>query len=213
MALGLIPVPPQRPVESDGGSAGGAGSRAADRNEDRQLLAAVAAGDREALGTLYDRFATDMLALAQRMLGGPREAEDLVHDVFLEAWHRAAHYDAARGSVRTWLMLRVRSRALDRLRGAKRATWAVLDENALHDRASNEDDNRARARDQRTLQGVLLDLPGDQRTVLELGYFAGYSCAEIATQLSIPLGTVKSRMSRAIIALRERFEEREGSRP
>ena len=97
--------------------------------------------------------------------------------------------------------------------GLDGATWTVLDENAIHDRASNEDATRARARDQRTLQGVLLDLPGDQRMVLELGYFAGYSCSEIATQLSIPLGTVKSRMSRAIIALRERFEERQGSRP
>ena len=60
---------------------------------------------------------------------------------------------------------------------------------------------------------MLLDLPRDQRTVLELGYFAGYSCSEIATELAIPIGTVKSRMSRAIIALRERFEERAGSRP
>jgi RNA polymerase sigma-70 factor (ECF subfamily) len=176
-------------------------------------MAAIAEGDRDALGTLYDRFASDMLALAQRMLGGPREAEDLVHDVFLEAWHRASHYDPSRGTVRTWLMLRVRSRALDRLRSTKRATWTPFDENALRDRTGSEDDARARARDQRTLQGILLDLPGDQRTVLELGYFAGYSCSEIATELAIPIGTVKSRMSRAIVALRERFEERGGSRP
>jgi RNA polymerase sigma-70 factor, ECF subfamily len=185
----------------------------AEANEDRRLLAAVAEGDRAALGTLYDRFASDMLALAQRMLGGAREAEDLVHDVFLEAWHRARHYDPARGSVRTWLMLRVRSRALDRLRSSKRQTWVVLDENAPQERTTSEDEVSARARDQRALHGVLRELPRDQRTVLELGYFAGYSCAEIASELSIPLGTVKSRMSRAILALRARYEETGGGVP
>ncbi|HEY2216370.1 MAG TPA: sigma factor, partial [Solirubrobacteraceae bacterium] len=71
----------------------------------------AAAGDRAALGLLYDRFAPSMLAVGQRILGSAREAEDLVHDVFLEAWLRARYYDPARGSVRTWLMLRLRSRA------------------------------------------------------------------------------------------------------
>src|SRR5690348_4003420 len=91
-----------------------ASDRSDDSDADEQLVRKVAEGDRAALGELYDRFAPSMLAVARRILGS--EPEDLVQDVFLEAWHRARHFDPARGSVRTWLMLRVRSRSLDRLR-------------------------------------------------------------------------------------------------
>ena len=93
---------------------------AAQAERDERLIAAVAEGNRDALGELYDRFAPSMLAVALRMLGSSREAEDVVQDVFLEAWQRAAHYDRARGTVRTWLMLRLRSRTLDRLRSTAR---------------------------------------------------------------------------------------------
>jgi len=92
-----------------------------DEQRDELLVQAMARSDGEALGALYDRFAGQLLAAGQRFLGGAREAEDLVHDVVLEAWHRAGHYDRTRGSVRTWLMLRLRSRALDwLLRSARR---------------------------------------------------------------------------------------------
>ena len=144
-----------------------------------------------------------MLAVAQRVLGSPREAEDLVHDVFLEAWHRARYYEPARGSVRTWLMMRLRSRAIDRQRSVARTT----------PRSRSERPVRARSRDQRqrrlpatlaTVRGFLLELSAEHQAVLELGYFGGLSCAEIALRLNVPMGTVKSRMSRAIAQLRER---------
>jgi RNA polymerase sigma-70 factor (ECF subfamily) len=176
---------------------------------DAALLGRMADGDRAALGELYDRFAPTMLALAYRMLGAQREAEDLVHDVFLEIWHRARLYDRQRAGVRTWFLLRVRSRALDRLRSARRAGRVPFDEGLLNTTDARRVDP-ASVRDGRTLQGILLDLPTDQRTVLELGYFAGYSCAEIARELAIPVGTVKSRMSRAIAQLRLRLQVLEG---
>ena len=75
----------------------------------------MAAGDRDALGALYDLHAPMLLGLAKRMLGSQAAAEDLLHDVFLEVWHHAAEYDPARGAVRAWLIVRTRSRALDRL--------------------------------------------------------------------------------------------------
>jgi RNA polymerase sigma-70 factor (ECF subfamily) len=77
-------------------------------------MAAVAKGDREALARLYDRHAEVVLALIHRIVRDGALAEDLLHDVFLEAWHHAAGYDPQRGSVRTWIMIRARSRALDR---------------------------------------------------------------------------------------------------
>ena len=172
--------------------------------EDERLLSAVASGDREALGLLYDRHAPRMLALATRILGSPREAEDLVHDVFLEAWHRARQYDASRGSVRAWLILRTRSRALDALRAAKRAPRVELE--AAGPRASDSIDP-GDAHDGQRLHGLLEDLPRDQHAVLQLAYFGGYSFSEIAERLAIPVGTVKSRMSRAIEALRAKLGE------
>jgi RNA polymerase sigma-70 factor (ECF subfamily) len=152
-----------------------------------------------------------MLAVAQRILGSAREAEDLVHDVFLEAWHHARHYDRSRGSVRTWLMLRVRSRSLDRLRAARRAKVVDL-EGAQLEHASDASEDGAADRDSGTVRGVLAALPEDQRAVLELSYFAGYSCSEISTRLEIPIGTVKSRMARGLTELRSRLGAQEGDR-
>jgi RNA polymerase sigma-70 factor, ECF subfamily len=136
-----------------------------------------------------------------RILGSPREAEDLVHDVFLEAWLRARYYDAARGSVRTWLMLRLRSRALDRRRASQRSRVVALDEVKLEGKAG-EGGSPGQGVDARRLRGLMAALPADQRTVLELSYFEGRTCAEIAQALDVPVGTVKSRMSRAIARLR-----------
>lgn len=172
-----------------------------DEGEDEQLVRAAAAGDRDALGILYDRFAPGMLAVARRILGGPREAEDVVQDVFLEAWHRARYYDRERGTVRTWLMLRLRSRALDRVRAARRTAGVSLDEIGALPQPCAEG-ALAMAPDGQVLHRALSDLPEDQRTVLELGYFSGFTCAEIAARLELPIGTVKSRMSRGVAQLR-----------
>jgi RNA polymerase sigma-70 factor (ECF subfamily) len=181
-------------------------------SDDERLVRAVAEGDREALGTLYDRYAPAMLAVGQRVLGSAREAEDLVQDVFLEAWHRARHYDAARGSVRTWLMLRLRSRAIDRKRAAQRNRKVDLDEAKLAEQSSTDGDSMS-AREASALRGLLAELSLEQQAVLELGYFSGLSCAEIATRLDVPIGTVKSRMSRAIAHLRLRLQSTEGGQP
>jgi RNA polymerase sigma-70 factor (ECF subfamily) len=180
----------------------------APRADDERLLAAVAEGDREALGRLYDRFAPSMLAVGQRILGGARDAEDLVHDVFLEAWQRACHYEPARGSVRTWLMLRLRSRALDRLRSRRRTSTSDLDSPAARQLAHAPEEEVAS--DAQLVTGWLAELPRDHRVVLELGYFEGCSCAEIATRLRVPIGTVKSRMSRALSQLRSRAQPAPG---
>jgi RNA polymerase sigma-70 factor (ECF subfamily) len=186
----------------------------AQAERDERLIAAIASGDRDALGELYDRFSPSLLAVALRMLGSSREAEDVVQDVFLEAWQRARHYDRARGTVRTWLMLRLRSRTLDRIRSSRRARGISFEELAGSTRATasallpaSEGNTEAAlaSLDGDVLRAALAELPEDQRRVLELGYFSGQSCAEIAAVLSVPIGTVKSRMSRAIAHLRARL--------
>jgi RNA polymerase sigma-70 factor, ECF subfamily len=173
---------------------------AGDRDE-AALVAAVAAGDREALGALYDLHAPALLGLAKRMLGSQAAAEDLLHDVFLEAWHHAAEYSPERGAVRAWLTVRTRCRALDRLgRGSReaRVVERVIAESgnlAAHPCASGLDAARVRR-----LAG---GLPDELSTVLELAYFEGLSSSEIAARLDLAVGTVKSRMARALGCLRE----------
>ena len=150
-----------------------------------------------------------MLALAYRLVGSQREAEDLVHDVFLEAWQSARQYDAKRGRVRTWFLLRLRSRAIDRSRRQKHAARVEFDEARLR-LATEHSDDPSTLRDRLSLRRIVRGLPPDLRTVLELAYFAGYSCAEMAHELAIPIGTVKSRMARALATLRLRLQAPEG---
>jgi RNA polymerase sigma-70 factor (ECF subfamily) len=190
------------PVLTDGepGAPGGAGGPAVDAT----LMAAVARGDRDALAALYDRHADVVLALIQRIVRDGHLAEDLLHDVFLEAWHHAGAYDPGRGSVRTWLMIRARSRALDR-RGklARDAEVAV--------RAGREPGRTASAEadvigiDGARLRRLAAGLDAELVRVIELGYFEGLSSTEMAEALQIPVGTVKSRMARALATLRAAF--------
>jgi len=164
---------------------------------DSDAVAAMARGDSDGLADLYGRHAAVMLATARRILGDPRGAEDLVHDVFLEAWRRAHGYDASRGSVRTWLLVRLRSRALDRCRAqALRRTVAIAPDTIADAPGADE------RSDHRILRGLLASLPGEQRQVLEHAYFAGLSASEIAALLQIPIGTVKSRLGAGLKKLR-----------
>jgi RNA polymerase sigma-70 factor, ECF subfamily len=169
----------------------------ADDEADAALVAAMAAGDHAALAALYERHAGPLLALAIRIVRDRREAEDLLHDVFLEAWRRAGDFDPERGRVRTWLTIRMRSRALDHQKSARVARNAgdaglelVVDARA----PASPDHARVRA--------ALAALGPDQRAVLELAYFEGRSCTEIAARLAIPVGTVKSRLAAALAKLR-----------
>jgi RNA polymerase sigma-70 factor (ECF subfamily) len=168
---------------------------------DRALLGAVVAGDRQALAGLYDRYAPVLMALGLRMLGASGEAEDLVHDVFLEAWQRAGDYDPARGSVRTWLLVRLRSRALDRLRARSRSKASPVDPlEQLQERPAEEAPELTP--DRAAVRQAVQALSNEQRVVLELGYFHGLSASEIAHHIGVPIGTVKSRITSGLAKLR-----------
>ncbi|MFO0685633.1 MAG: sigma-70 family RNA polymerase sigma factor [Sandaracinus sp.] len=189
--------------------------------EDATLVLAVAAGDRRALATLYDRHASVMLGLGVRVLRDRRDAEDILHDVFLEVWRRAHSYDATRASVRGWLLLMMRCRALDRRKShavALRTSLDATDPDQTLARAASSDAAGATATGEAALSAIdhkravsaLAELPEPQRAVLVLGYFEGLSSSEIATELGLPIGTVKSRVAAAMRALRERLAVTEG---
>jgi RNA polymerase sigma-70 factor (ECF subfamily) len=170
---------------------------------DAELMEAVVRGEREALATLYDRHAGLLLALAVRILHDRAQAEDLVHDVFLEAWHHARDFEPSRGTVRAWLVTRARSRALDR-RAATERQVRVAEQSAAASAEAVEPTPETRIGDELVRRQVSALAPELIR-VLELAYFEGLSSSEIAQRISVPIGTVKSRMARAMAALRERM--------
>lgn len=170
---------------------------------DVTLISGAAAGDRDCLAGLYDRYASALLAIGRRILGDRREAEDLLHDVFLEVWRQAGDYDEARGTVRAWLIMRMRSRALDRRKAAafsKRADLPAPE--AIVDGAAERSEDPALGPDRDAVRRALAELPAEQRQVLELGYFEGLSSSEIAERVRAPIGTVKSRVAAALSKLR-----------
>lgn len=167
--------------------------------DDVALIEAMAGGDRTALAGLYDRHASTLLALALRILRNRGEAEDLLHDVFLEVWRAAKDYDTSRGRVRTWLVIRMRSRALDVVKSARMARRT--DDDTVVAQVVATDDPSA-STDQTRVRAALGEVPADQRAVLELAYFEGLSCSEIADKLTVPIGTVKSRLAAGLSKLR-----------
>ena len=179
-----------------------------ERGDDALLVAAVAGGDKAALGALYDRHCRILLALGCRILGDRAVAEDVMHDVFLEAWHQAAGFDPARGSVRAWLVTRMRSRALDRRAASRRQARLAADVGRAEEAARGRDG--ALHGDGERVRSRVADLPAELGAVVELAYFEGLSSTEIAARLSIPTGTVKSRMARALAALKHELASEGG---
>src|SRR5215813_10600749 len=171
--------------------------RADDADLDAALVASMASGDRAALASLYQRHSPVLLGLAMRIVRDRREAEDLLHDVFLEAWRTAKDFDPKRGRVRTWLAIRMRSRAVD-LQKSARVSRNTGDGGLelLVDEADAASPDHGRVRK------ALAELGSDQRRVLELAYFEGLSCTEIAERVAIPVGTVKSRIAAGMDRLR-----------
>jgi RNA polymerase sigma-70 factor (ECF subfamily) len=168
--------------------------------EDAAWVANMADGDRGALGQLYARYSSLLLGLALKIVRERREAEDLLHDVFLEAWRAARDFDPKRGRVRTWLAVRMRSRALDQQKSARvsRNTGDGGLDLLVDDRAVGSPDHQR-------VRAALGDLGDDQRRVLELAYFEGLSCSEISARIATPIGTVKSRLAAGLERLRKCF--------
>lgn len=174
---------------------------------DTDLYRALKAGKSAALGILYDRYSTLVYRLALRILANTQEAEDLTQEVFLTLW-RSNNYNPDRGSMSSFLTTLTRSRAIDKLRS--RGTNAKFLQRWSHmDSPSPRTPFEEASLNQRSeyVRDALAQLPEKQRQVLEMSYYEGMSQSEIAKQLDIPLGTIKTWSRQGLLKLRQNLKE------
>ncbi len=164
--------------------------------DDNELIVKICAKDKGALEQLYERNVGKMLGLATQILKSKSDAEDIIHDVIIEVWNKAKAYDSNKASVLGWLLLRVRSRCLDRIR--KQQTIRKYAEKQNNEEKIQSVNCIDAYTDHKFLNKALNTLSENQRLVIELSYFKGFTCAEIAQDYGIALGTVKTRLLTAM---------------
>ena len=172
-------------------------------NED--LLALVAEGNDRAFTVFYDRTSSRVLGLIRRILVDPAQSEEVAQEVFLATWQEAASFDPARGTALAWLLVRARRRAIDRVRSSQ----AARDRDTLagfRDLEVSRDDVAEQAEtliEHRRVTTSMKALAAPHREALELTYFGGYTQSEAAAKAGVPIGTMKTRIRDALIALRK----------
>ena len=172
---------------------------------DEDLMARVQQGDARAFEVVFDRHADVAFSLAYRMCGRRAIAEDVVQDAFLSLWRSGARYDRTRGSVRTWVLGVVHNRAIDFFRRESSRTGRDVSEDAAVQRlaSTSSTEREVERRDDATqVRAALAELPAEQRQVIELAYYGGFSHSEISAMLDLPAGTVKGRMRLGLTKLR-----------
>ena len=176
--------------------------------EEIQLMQQVAKGDERALEEIYRRYAGMLKALILRVVADYGEAEEILQEVFVQAWRQADRYNHERASVSTWLALIARSRSIDRIRTRKVVARTVAsahqEKGDMHQSPEGMTDVLTQERRKR-LADALGKLPEEQRTVLELAFYKGLTQREISEREGIPLGTVKTRTLLAMNKLRRRL--------
>jgi RNA polymerase sigma-70 factor (ECF subfamily) len=172
---------------------------------DEELMQLVASNEPDAFEVILERHANAAFSLAYRICGTHSAAEDVVQEAFLALWRNGARYDRTRGSVRTWTLGIVHNRAVDALRRS-----GVHERRRVSDEGIEESLEAAERTDQQAIgktasqeiRGALGELPVEQRRVIELAYFGGFTHSEIASMLDTPVGTVKGRMRLGLRKLR-----------
>jgi RNA polymerase sigma-70 factor (ECF subfamily) len=184
--------------------------------DDETLIRLIARSQSDALGELYDRYSRLVFGMARNALGDQGLAEEITQDVFMRIWNKASTYQAAQGKVVSWIAGIARNRAIDVFRHQK----PLLDGNSLSleelplfdppDSLNVEQEIETKFKEQR-VQQALFQLPKEQRDVLALAYFRGYTHEEAAEALGEPLGTVKTRIRLGMQKLRQILGEERAS--
>jgi RNA polymerase sigma-70 factor, ECF subfamily len=175
--------------------------------DEAQLLARIARRDRQAFSQLYDRYSGILYATIFRVLNNADESNDVLQEVFVQIWDRAGAYDPALGKPFTWAMTLTRNKAIDRLRALKRR-YSFMEELTLEMEAETRHrpfaGSELFSNDQSALvRAAVATLPLEQRQAIEMAFLGGLSQQEIAESLNQPLGTIKARIRRGMLRLRE----------
>jgi len=182
-----------------------------DSELEARLISQIAGGDEAAFGMLYERFSGSLYGMAFRMMNDAKEAEDVLQEGFTYIWRKAASYDSSRSTPFAWAVMIVRNKAIDRLRTRQR-------QERLHDKVTTEgsffqekDETSAdqpSVRERSALvRSALQQIPSEQRQALELSFFGGLTHEQIAERLATPLGTIKARIRRGLLRLRDCLKE------
>lgn len=180
---------------------------------DLDLLDRIAMRDASAVAALYDRHARTLYSLVLHILRDRAEAEDVLQEVFLRVWEKAATYDSVLGSPMAWLVRIARNRAIDRVRSRRsrpvtQSADETLDERLFETVAPSRDPERAtsESEQQHALAAALSRLAPEQRVLIEHAFFMGYTQSELAAHFNLPLGTVKTRIRTGMLAMREHLQ-------
>ncbi len=175
--------------------------------DDQHALERMRRGEEGGLAELYDRHGRFVYALALRIVRDRGDAEDLTQDVFVQAWTHADRFDADRGQVVAWLMNMARTRAIDLLRRRRVRPQPAGDDAAIDttDLTPAQDVLLDWSRRAEAVQQAMSSLPMLQRMAVELAFFEGLSHTEIAEQLEVPLGTIKTRVRQGLLKLRDQL--------
>jgi RNA polymerase sigma-70 factor, ECF subfamily len=179
---------------------------------DEALLNAIANGAVWAMESLYQRYSRILYSLAYRLVADHQVAEDLLQDAFLAIWRRSTSYSPQAGAARSWLISILHHRAIDHLRRVRRRSTlqeAPLEELELDETTAFPDvwEDVWRSVQSSQVRAALMKIPAEQRLVIELAYFQGWTHTEIAEGVQIPLGTVKARLRLGLIHLKHALEQ------
>lgn len=180
--------------------------RAAIEATEAELLRRIAQRDHAALGELYDGMGGVVFSLAMRMLSDQREAEEVVQDVFLQIWNKAATFDGSLGSVLSWSLGITRNRCIDYLRARQRRTRIVAEatlEAADEPESAVPGAHALGEAEQKAIRAAVAGLPTEQQQAISMAFFGGMTHQEIADVMGEPLGTVKARIRRGMLKLKE----------
>jgi RNA polymerase sigma-70 factor (ECF subfamily) len=177
---------------------------------DAELLRQITAGNRAAFGQFYDRHATLMYSIAFQILRDSGEAEDVLQETFVQIWEKAKNFNPELGKSSSWVAVLVRNKAIDRVRTLQRRSRLAEEagaESALANEFSETVNETIHGREKANLiQSAITELPAEQRQAIELAFFSGLTQNEISEKLHQPLGTVKARIRRGLLKLRDQLE-------
>jgi RNA polymerase sigma-70 factor (ECF subfamily) len=180
------------------------------QDKDIELMRKIAAGDRASFAEFYDRYSTLMFSVACKILNDSNEAQDVLQEAFMQIWEKAPQFDPNLGKASSWAAILVRNKAIDRIRASQRRTRLAEETLAEQAVAVPLDDTANEAifghEKVKLIKSAIVELPAEQRQAIELAYFSGLTQDEISKKLNEPLGTIKARIRRGLLKLRDQLE-------